>query len=144
LKPLLLALLVLLATPAWALEYRSTVRAAILFDAPSTASARLWVVGSRVPLEVVVDAGDWVKVRDADGQLAWVEKAALGGSPSVMVRVEESTVRRQAEPDAEPVFRATRGVLLEALGEPSALGWLQVRHANGLTGWLRIQDVWGL
>jgi SH3-like domain-containing protein len=143
LKPYFLALLVLLAAPAWGLEYRTTARAAILYDAPSAASNRLAVVGGKVPLEVIADSGDWVKVRDANGHLSWIEKSALGTSRSVMVKVEESIVRQQPEPDAVPVFRAARGVLLDALGEPTALGWLQVRHVDGLRGWLRTYEVWG-
>lgn len=142
-KPVFVALLVLLAAPAWGLEYRSTARAAILYDAPSTAATRLAVVGGKVPLEVIADSGDWVKVRDANGHLSWIEKSALGNSRSVMVRLEEVVVRQQPEPDAVPVFRASRGVLLEAVGEPTTLGWLQVRHIDGLSGWLRIHEVWG-
>lgn len=142
-KPSVFALLVLLATPAWGLEYRSTARAAILYDAPSSASTRLAVVGGRVPLEVIADSGDWVKVRDANGHLSWIEKSALGDSRSVMVKLEECIVRQQPEPDAVPAFRATRGVLLQAVGEPTTLGWLQVRHVDGLSGWLRIHEVWG-
>lgn len=142
-KPFFSALLVLLAAPAWGLEYRTTARAAILYDAPSAASNRLAVVGGKVPLEVIADSGDWVKVRDANGHLSWIEKSALGTSRSVMVKVEESIVRQQPEPDAVPVFRAARGVLLDALGEPTALGWLQVGHVDGLSGWLRTYEVWG-
>jgi SH3-like domain-containing protein len=100
-------------------------------------------IGGKVPLEVIADSGDWVKVRDANGRLSWIEKPALDTSRSVMVKVEESIVRQQPEPDAVPVFRAARGVLLDALGEPTALGWLQVRHVDGLSGWLRIHEVWG-
>lgn len=142
-KSSLLALLVLLAAPAWGLEYRSTARAAILYDAPSSASTRLAVVGGKVPLEVIADSGDWVKVRDANGHLSWIEKSALGNSRSVMVKVEECIVRQQPEPDAMAVFRASRGVLLDAVDEPTTLGWLQVRHVDGLSGWLRIHEVWG-
>lgn len=144
LKPLFAALLVLLASPAWGLDYRSTARAAILYDAPTQSGGKIAVVGDKVPLEVVFETADWVRVRDAEGRLSWIEKAALGSARSVVIRVEESTVRQQAMADAPPVFRAVRGVQLDALDEPTALGWLQVRHASGLTGWLRIQEVWGL
>ena len=142
-KPLVAAILALLAIPAWGLDYRSTARAAILYDAPSQASGKLAVVGSNVPLEVIVDTAEWVKVRDPNGRLSWIEKSALANSRSVMVKVDEIVVRQQANPDAETAFRATRGVVLDALGEPTALGWLQVRHVNGLVGWLRLHEVWG-
>jgi len=61
----------------------------------------------------------------------------------VMIKTETATVRQQPKTDASPVFRATRGVLLDVTGKSDANGWLQVKHANGLTGWISVQDVWG-
>lgn len=136
-------LLLALAQPAIALEYRSTGRAALLYDAPSTAAGKLAVAGSGLPLEVVVDTEAWVKVRDYTGRLAWIEKSALGGPRNVMVKADTSTIRRQPRADADIAFRAARGVLLETTGKPDAYGWLPVRHADGLTGWVPLHEVWG-
>lgn len=136
-------LLLALATPAGALEYLSTGRPALLYDAPSTAAGRVSVAGSGLPLEVVVDTAGWVKVRDPNGQLAWIEKSALGGARSVMVNSDTGLIRRQPHGDAEIVFRAARGVLLEVTGEADSSGWLPVRHADGLTGWLPVNEIWG-
>lgn len=133
-----------LAAPAAALEYRNTSRVAILFDAPSSSASRVAIAGAGLPLEVVVDAGAWVRVRDHGGRLAWIEQAALGGPRSVMVKSDASSVRQQPRSDAEVAFRATRGVLLELRGgEPAPPGWLAVRHAGGLVGWLPVNEVWG-
>jgi SH3-like domain-containing protein len=132
----------LLACPSWALEYRSTGRAAILYDAPSRTAAKLAVAGIGVPFEVFVDTADWVKVRDHTGRLAWMEKSALGGKRSVMVTVDMASVRQQPQDQAEPLFRAARGVLLEIQGAARA-GWIEVRHADGVQGWLRQYEVWG-
>lgn len=137
------SLLFALANPASALEYRSTGRAAVLYDAPSTAADKLAVAGSGLPLEVVVDTEAWVKVRDYTGRLAWIEKSALDGPRSVMVKAEAATVRQQPRADASPVFRAVRGVLLEVTGKSDTLGWLPVKHASGLAGWVSVQDTWG-
>ena len=136
-------LLLALANPASALEYRSTGRAALLYDAPSTAGGKLAVAGRRLPLEVVVDTDAWVKVRDYTGRLAWIEKSALGGPRSVMVKADTSTIRQQPRADADVVFRAARGVLLEVTGKPDAYGWLPVKHADGLAGWVQMREVWG-
>lgn len=136
-------LLLVLAHPACALEYRSTERAALLFDAPSSAAGKVAIAGSGMPLEVVVDTESWVKVRDPNGHLAWIEKSVLGGTTSVMVKTEASSIRKQPRADAEVVFRATHGVLLEVTGETNAYGWLPVKHADGLTGWLPVHEVWG-
>lgn len=132
-----------LAHPASALEYRTTARVALLYDAPSTAAGKVAIAGSGLPLEVVVDTQAWVKVRDHSGRLAWIEESALGGSRSVMIKAESSAVRLQPRPDADIAFRAGRGVLLEATGDANALGWLPVKHADGLTGWLPAHEVWG-
>jgi SH3-like domain-containing protein len=144
LKPLLTAgFLLALAHPASALEYRSTARPALLYDAPSTAAGKVAVAGSGVPLEVVVDTDAWIKVRDASGRLSWVEKSALGGAKTIMVKAETSTLRKQPRPDAEAVAQVARGVLLQLTGPADAFGWLPVKHADGLTGWLPAHEAWG-
>jgi SH3-like domain-containing protein len=136
-------LLLALANPADALEYRSTARPAMLYDAPSTAAGKLAVAGSGLPLEIVVDSGAWIKVRDYTGRLSWIEKSALGGPRNVMIKSDTGTVRRQPRDDADVVFRAARGVLLEITGKPDAYGWLPVKHADGLAGWVPVREVWG-
>lgn len=136
-------LLLALAHPASALEYRSTGRAALLYDAPSTTADKIAIAGSGLPLEVVVDTESWVKVRDHSGRLAWIEKSALGGARSVMIKSDASLVRQQPRADAGIAFRAARGVLLEVTGEADAYGWLPVKHADGLAGWLPVNEVWG-
>lgn len=140
---LIAGLLLALAHPAYALDYRSTGRAALLYDAPSTSAARIAIAGSGVPLEVIVDSGPWAKVRDPSGRLAWIEKTALGGARTVMIKVDTCVIRQQPRADADVAFRATRGVLLEVTGQPDAYGWLPVKHADGLAGWLPVNEVWG-
>ncbi|HMM47004.1 MAG TPA: SH3 domain-containing protein [Thiobacillaceae bacterium] len=136
-------LLALLPPAAAALEYRSTSRPAILYDAPSTGAGKLAAAGRGLPLEVVVDTDAWVKVRDPGGRLAWIEKAALGGGRAVMVTGEPGIVRQQPRAEAAIAFHAVRGLLLEATGEVDAYGWLPVRHAGGLSGWIPAHEVWG-
>lgn len=142
-KSSLLFLLVFgLATPAWALQFRSTARPAVLYDAPSQKAGKVTVAGAGVPFEIFVETEAWVKVRDVNGRLAWLEKSALGNARNVMVNVPEARVYAQNTPTAETRFRASRGVLLSARGAPQA-GWLEVQHADGLSGWIRQHEVWG-
>lgn len=142
---LLLAAGLLLALPhaAHALEYRSTGRAALLYDAPSTAAGKIAVAGSGLPLEVVVDTDAWVKVRGHDGRLAWIEKSAFGSAKTVMIKAETSVIRQQPRADAEAAFSAARGVLLTLTGEADPYGWLPVKHADGQAGWIPAHEVWG-
>lgn len=135
--------LLALAHPANALEYRSTGRATILYDAPSTAAGKVAIAGSGLPLEVVVDTDAWIKVRDFSGRLSWIEKSALGGAKTIMVKAETSTLRKQPRADAEVVAQVARGVLLSVTGPADAFGWLPVKHADGLAGWLPAHEAWG-
>jgi SH3-like domain-containing protein len=141
--PFLGLCLVLAALPAHALEYRSTGRATVLYDAPSTAASRIAVAGPGLPLEIIVDTESWAKVRDPGGRLVWVEKAALGGPRTVMVKVDAGSVRRAPRLDADLVFRAARGVVLAVTGDADPSGWLPVKHTDGLAGWLPVYEVWG-
>lgn len=140
--PLILILALAFATPVWALQFRSTARPALLYDAPSQQASKVAVAGAGVPFEVFVESDAWVKVRDVSGRLAWLEKSAFGNARNVMVNVPETRVYAQASTSAETRFRVARGVLLSARGAPNA-GWLEVQHADGMGGWIRQHEVWG-
>ncbi|MGH8709949.1 MAG: SH3 domain-containing protein, partial [Burkholderiales bacterium] len=75
----LLALFLMLAAAAvGAAEFRSVAEdAAVVYDAPSLKAQKLYLLGRDYPLEVVVVLENWIKVRDANGELAWVEKKSL-------------------------------------------------------------------
>ena len=98
-------LLLALAHPACALEYRTTSRAALLYDAPSQAGAKVAIAGSGLPLEVIIETAGWIKVRDHSGRLAWIEQSALGGAKRVMVKADTSSARQQPRDRLLDVFR---------------------------------------
>lgn len=139
----LAAVLAALAGPAHALEFRSVGESAVLFDAPSEKGKRLYIVAPGTPVEVVVTLDKWVKVRDAGGALTWIERRALTDKRTVMVAVPRAVVRQRAGDDAPAAFEAGKDVVLDLLGQP-ADGWAQVRHRDGLTGFLKVTEAWGL
>jgi SH3-like domain-containing protein len=139
----LLAALMLPAL-AWALEYRSvSVPRAILYDAPSAQGKKLYVAHQYYPVEVIVNLGDWIKVRDMRGELAWIEAKQLDQKRTVIVRVPQAEAREAADVSAKTVFRAEQDVALE-LVENSGNGWVKLRHRDGLVGYVQIGQVWGL
>jgi SH3-like domain-containing protein len=134
---------VLVGGPAVALEYRSVAAPAILYDAPSEQGKRLYVIARQTPVEVVVSLDKWVKVRDMGGSLSWIERGRLSELRTLQVSAARATVRQKPEEAAPAVFEAARDLVLE-LAEPPAAGWVKVRHRDGLTGYVRVTDVWGL
>jgi SH3-like domain-containing protein len=136
---------------AWGAEFRGTVDAAtVLYDAPSSKSKPLFVLGRDVPLEVIVPVEAWIKVRDAGGTIGWVEKRTLGDRHTLVVRAPVAEIRANPDEAAPVVFRAEQNVLLD-LAEPAVSaattampGWVGVRHRDGQTGYVRISQVFGL
>lgn len=134
----------MLALPAAALEFRSTLEpATILYDGPSLKSQKVFVVGRDYPFEVVVSLEGWAKVRDMGGTLGWIERKALSDKRVVVVKSATADVLATAEATAKPVFRVEQNVLLE-LVEPPVSGWVKVRHRDGQTGYIAISQIWGL
>ena len=140
------AALLLVATASHALDFKSVGAApAILYDAPSPKGSKLFVAPRGMPVEVVLSYGEWVKVRDVSGDLSWVEASSLTAKRNVVVRTLNAKVRSSADDDAAPLFVADKGILLELAEAPaSGSSWVKVRHKDGLVGYIKTSDVWGL
>lgn len=134
----------LFAQPLCAADFRAAADAAVvLYDAPSVQGKKLYVVSQGYPLEVVVVLKDWVKVRDASGALTWVEAAKVTTKQrTVMVKTPTAQIRQAADETSPVVFQAQQNVILE-LAEVSG-NWLRVRHRDGVSGFIRASQVWGV
>jgi len=150
LPALLLATLVV-AGAAAAADYRTTADVpTLLYDAPSTKARPLFVYGRDVPLEVVVAVEGWTKVRDVGGAFGWIPNKNLSDKRALLVRVPVADIRANPDDAAPVVFRADQNVLLD-LGETAASpgttstpGWVKVRHRDGQSGYVRVNQVFGL
>jgi SH3-like domain-containing protein len=138
------ALLMLASACACAFDFKTVGAApAILYDAPSIKGGKLYVAPPGMPVEVVLGYGDWVKVRDISGDMAWTEATSLSARRNVIVRNPNAKVRASADEAAPTVMTADKGVLLE-LVDPQASAWLKVRHKDGAAGFIKAADVWGI
>jgi len=135
--------LVLLPATAFALDYRSvSVPRGVLYDAPSTSAKKLFVVSQFYPVEVIVDLGGWVKVRDKTGELAWIESRQLVSKRTVLA-IDRIDVHEAADAAAAVTFRVDKDVALE-LVEPAGNGWIKIRHRDGTMGFILSNQVWGI
>ena len=123
---------------------RWATQPAVLYDAPSLKADRLFVASRYYPFEVLVKLDQWTKVRDVNGEVAWVENKALGERQhGAGARCRSPTCAPRRAPQAPLVFEAYKQVLLEVI-EPPADGWVKVRHRDGQQGYIRIAHVWGV
>jgi len=138
------AVLLLATAASHAVDFK-TVGAApvILFDAPSSKGGKLYVAPRGMPLEVVLSYGEWVKVRDASGEMAWTEAKGLSAKRNLVARAANLKVRASPDDTASPIILVDKGVLLEMSEQPSS-GWVKVRHKDGQSGYVKTSEVWGL
>jgi len=129
---------------ASALDFRSVaVPKAILYDAPSISSKKVLLLSQSYPVEVVVNLGEWLKVRDAQGSMNWVEAKQLSTKRSVMVTKNLTEMRVRPEVTADLVATLEKDVVLELMDAKASNGWLKVKHRDGVTGYVLVSSTWG-
>ena len=138
------ATLLMASVASHALDFKTVgTAAAILYDAPSIKGDKLFVAPHGMPVEVILSYGEWVKVRDASGDMSWTEAKSLSTKRNVIVRAAGAKVRATADEAAPILFVADKGLLLE-LADPQAGGWIKVKHHDGTLGFIKATDIWGI
>ena len=139
------AIVALLPAAAWAQSFNFKAigaAPAVMYDAPSLQGSKRFIAPAGMPVEIVHVSGNWSKVRDAAGDMTWVETKAIGNRHAVVVTAASARIRARADEAAPLVFTAAKGVLLE-VAEPVVSGWIKVRHRDGQAGYVRSTEVWG-
>lgn len=129
---------------ASALEFRSITSAkAILYDAPSAEASKLYILSQGYPVEVIVNLGAWIKIRDALGSLSWVEGKQLSSKRMVLVTAK-TDIKSAEDAAASLVATVEKDVVLELLPSTTKTGWIKVKHRDGITGFVPSKVLWGL
>lgn len=127
-----------------ALEYRSVAIAkAVMLDGPSANANKLYIVSFGYPVEVIVNLGDWLKVRDNHGSLNWIEAKALATKRTVLVTVDHTEIKQSADASSGLLATVDKDVVLDLLEANTKNGWLKVHHRDGITGYILSTSVWG-
>lgn len=129
---------------ALAIDYRSVdAPAAILYDAPSQKGKKLYLIKAQTPVEVVVRLEGWFKIRDAEGTLAWIEARQVAERRTLVVTAPRAELRQSDKPDAPVLAELDKWVAVDFV-EAAAPGWAKVKHRDGISGYVRSTQVWGL
>jgi SH3-like domain-containing protein len=126
-----------------ALEFRSvSVAKAILYDAPSVEAEKLYLLSQGYPVELIVNLGEWIKIRDAQGSLSWIESKSLNSKRTAIVNIVQAEMRIKDDETSAVVANIEQNVVVELLS-PIKSGWVKVRHRDGLTGFVLSTSLWG-
>jgi SH3-like domain-containing protein len=137
-------ILALLPLSALALDYRSVaVPKAILYDAPSSSAKKILLLSQYYPVEIIVNLGDWIKVRDAQGSISWVEAKQLSSKRTVIVNINHAEIRQSAQASSALMATLEKAVVLEVVDLKLNNGWLKVKHRDGIVGYILISSTWG-
>jgi SH3-like domain-containing protein len=133
-----------ISQPAYA-EFRSVISPkTILFEEPSATTKRIYLVGEGYPLEVIVNLGDWLKVRDPYGTLSWAESKNLQSKRTVIVKVDKANIYKEPESKSALIATIEKDVVIELSDPLITNGWIKVRYQQDLDGYIQTSQVWGI
>ena len=126
-------------------EFRSvSVSKTILYEAPSATTKRIYLVSEGYPLEVIVNLGDWLKVRDPYGTLSWVESKNLQSKRTVIVKVDKANIFKEPELKSALLANIEKDVVIELSDPLITSGWIKVHYQQDLDGYIQASQVWGI
>ena len=96
-----------------------------------------------LPVEIISEFDTWRKVRDWQGTQGWIHQSMLNGKRKFIVIGSERTVRRSARSDSAARAILELGVIGRVAECEKSSSWCKV-EVDGITGWLRRVDVWGI
>ncbi len=138
----MLGLPVVLAAGSASAETLSVKVASANFRArPHEAAELKFSADKFFPVDVIEKKSGWVKVKDFEGDEAWVLEKMLGTTPSVVVATEKANIREAASTTSDVLFTVKHGEVFKI--EERKGDWLKVVDANGDGGWIRHDMVWG-
>lgn len=134
----------LFSVSAFAIEFRSVASVkAVLYDAPSKEATKLFIITSGYPVEVLVNLGDWIKIRDQLGTLSWIESKFLSAKRTVLLTAK-SEIKLAEDANSALVATVEKDVVLELVSPGIKNGWVKVKHRDGVTGFVPASVLWGL
>jgi len=115
--------------------------AANLRSAPGKESQVLWQFDHGYPLEMLERRGNWLRVRDFEGEQGWVAASTIGAARHHVVRARTAKLRAGPGDGHAVIGSAVYGQVLptEFRGE----NWVRVRMAPGQPAWIARDLVWG-
>lgn len=136
--------LLLMPVFALALDFKSVAEPkAILYDGPSSAANKRFIVSQFYPVEEVVKLTSWVKVRDAEGGLFWIQSNALSNLRTVIIQSDTTELHQTPSATSKILAIVEKQVVFVLEDETATNGWIKVRSVAGELGYLPINAVWG-
>ncbi|WP_437729148.1 SH3 domain-containing protein [Sorangium sp. So ce861] len=140
--PVLLFFVVALPSAAQAEMLSVKVPVANFRAGPSTHEPVEFTATRYYPVKVLEREGGWCKIKDFEGDLAWVADRLLARVKTIVIKASRGNIREAPTTSAEVAFKAERGEVFKVLDRKGR--WLQVIDEKGGKGWVREDLAWGM
>ena len=117
---------------------------------PATEYPVAWIIRhAGMPLEVLAEAGSWLRVRDHEGEEGWLPADALGEARHALVAPWRRNARlplRTAPREDAPLQAWVGSGVIVRLSQCDGY-WCKVQAGNReatITGWLQQAQLWGI
>ncbi|WP_284335657.1 SH3 domain-containing protein [Comamonas sp. NoAH] len=107
----------------------------------STKSDITWELTDGYPMQVMQKRGNWLKVKDFEGELGWVYRPLTGKKAHHIVKSETANMRSGPGTQNRKVGRLQKYDLVQTLEKKN--GWVKGRASDGKTGWISKKLLWG-
>ena len=110
-------------------------------QAPAAEAAVLFTADQHYPVLVLERKRGWAKIRDFEGEIAWVAKRLLTSQKTVAVIAKGVSARQQPNDEAPASFQApwSEGFVVVRV----ASDWVLVQDADNRQGWIHRMFLWG-
>ncbi|MDH4122120.1 MAG: SH3 domain-containing protein [Deltaproteobacteria bacterium] len=139
---LLLFSLLWLAPQAMAATVCVSQPLATLMEGPGPGFPAAWTVVGNTPLEVVLEEGEWLKVKDMDGEIRWIYRKMVSDKVSC-AQAKINYVPLWPQPDASKDKTASAQVRTAFLVTAKQGDWVKLDY-EGMTVWTKKNYLWGL
>ncbi len=101
----------------------------------------VWELGFGYPLIILTRKGNWLKVKDFEGDVGWVYRKLTSRRPHLIVKKKTINIRSGPGTKYKIVAKAKKGVVFATIKR--SRNWVKLKHETGLTGWARRDLLWG-
>ena len=131
----LLILILFIAEIAVAGDFASVLKDGVnIRSGPSTKNDVLWEVFKDYPVEVLQRQGDWVQVRDFEGDKGWIYASLLSKEITMIVKVETANMRSGPSKEDKIIATVKKGVVFTPVEQQG--NWIKVQYKKDITGWM--------
>jgi len=142
-RAILFIIAALLFTTQALAEMKSVrVKTANFREGPSDSEDVLFTADRHYPVKILERKRGWAKIKDFEGETAWVAERLLASQKAIVVTVERAVVRDKPDAKGKSVFQANWSDAFAVKQERN--GWVLIEGADGKEGWISRDSTWGI